>query len=66
MKDTKIMVAVIVTFILSWLAFGFLNYLLTDNTFKQAVTDMPVVLGTIILGWIPCVFVGCDLNKLLK
>ena len=65
MKQTKIMLALVATFILTWMLISFIGYIFSDCTFKECATACPTVMFMLIVGWIPCIFVGDDLNKML-
>lgn len=67
MKNTKILLAVIGTLILTWLLFGLIGYLLSDNvTFKACMIHQGTIICALGLGWIPAVIVGSDLDDTLK
>jgi hypothetical protein len=66
MKSTKIMVAVIATFILTWMSFGLLVYLLSSSmSYREVMIQPGVIMTTFFVGWIPSVIVGCDLHDRL-
>lgn len=66
MKSTKIMCAMIATFLLTWLALGTVNYLVTEDiTFRDAVTAPGIALILLTVGWVPAVIVGNDLDDYL-
>ena len=60
------MLAVIATFILTWMLISLLGYFFSDCTFKQCATASPTIMIMFIIGWIPSVFVGADLNDHLN
>ena len=65
MKNTKIMLAVVGTFIVTWLLFGLVFMLLSGNIgYRDALTDVFTVFIMIIFGWVPSVIVGSDLNSI--
>ena len=67
MKTTKIMLAVIATFLITWLTLATLAYLLSSVTdFKTCATNNGTIMFMLIFGWIPSVIVGCDLDKRYK
>lgn len=67
MKNTKILLAVIGTLILTWLLFGLIGYLLSDNvTFKACMIHPGTGFCMVLAGWIPAVIVGSDLDDTLK
>ena len=66
MKSTKIMLAVIATFILTWMSFGLLVYLLSSSmSYREVMIQPGVIMTTLFVGWIPSVIVGCDLHDRL-
>ena len=67
MKTTKIMLAVLSTFITTWLILGLLIYLLsTDVTYKQVLITPGLLMFMFALGWIPSVIVANDLDDHLS
>ena len=65
MKNTKIMLAVVGTFIVTWLLLGLAFMLLSGNIgYRDALTDIFTVFIMIIFGWVPSVIVGSDLNAI--
>ena len=66
MKTTKIMVAVIATFLITWTVVGLIGYLLSDITYKECMANGGTLMFMFIFGWIPCVIVGADLNERLE
>jgi hypothetical protein len=65
MKLTKIMLAVIATFILTWMLLAFIGYCLSDSTFKDCAKSDGAIMLMLIFGWIPAVFVGMDVDEYL-
>jgi hypothetical protein len=65
MKSTIVMLAVIATFIITWLLLSLLPYLLTDDTYKQACIEKPLLVCIFVLGWIPSLVIGIDLDERL-
>jgi hypothetical protein len=64
MKTTKIMLAVIATFLITWLAIATIAYLLASATdFRDCATNGGTLMFMLIFGWIPAVIVGCDLSE---
>ena len=64
MKTTKIMLAVIATFLITWLLFATIGYLLSDATdLKSCATHGGTLMLMLIFGWIPADIVGCDLAE---
>lgn len=61
MKSTKIMLAVIATFIITWLTLGLTTYLLTSMSYKECLIYPGIIGAMVIIGWIPSMVVGLDL-----
>jgi len=66
MKNTKIMIAVIVTAIVTWLMITCIGYFVSDVSFKEVSRSSAVLLIMFLFGWIPSVIVGCDIDERLK
>jgi hypothetical protein len=67
MKDTKIMLAVVATFLSTWTMFSLIGWLLSDNvTLRNCYTDVGTILTMFMFGWIPSVIVANDLIKKLN
>lgn len=67
MKSTKIMLAAIATFILTWLFLGFIVYMCsTGATYKDCTANVPLGLVMFVVGWIPTVIVCMDLDEKLQ
>lgn len=66
MKSTTIMLATVATFVLVWLMFATGLYLLDgDISFRDAMKDPFTMIFMIVVGWIPCIIVGQDLDERL-
>ena len=65
MKSTKIMVAVIAAFLITWTVIGLIGYLLSDGTYKECMTNGGTLMFMLIFGWIPSVILGTDLHNKL-
>jgi len=64
MKSTKIMLAVIATFLLTWLLLSSLVYLLSHGlTLKEVCGHSGIIMTMIIIGWLPSLIVASDLAK---
>lgn len=59
------MLAVIATFIITWLTFGLLFYVVSDMTYKESISNSDIGWLMLFLGWIPSLIVGFDLDKKL-
>lgn len=67
MKLTKIMLACIATFLLTWIFVAFIVYMLSDMTYKQSMTHQAVIFSVFMfLGWVPTVIVGMDLDAKIR
>ena len=67
MKSTKIMLAVIAAFLITWLFLATLAYLLSSVTdFRTCATNGGTIMFMMIFGWIPAAILGYDLDKRYK
>lgn len=66
MKATKIMLAVIATFIVTWLTLGLIFYVLSDMTYKESISNADIAYTMLFIGWVPALIVGADVNNELK
>ena len=66
MKQSKIMLAVIATILLTWCVMGMIGYLLSDLSYKECMTHGGTLMSMMIFGWIPSVILGADLDKSLE
>ena len=66
MKSTKIMLAIIATFLLTWCVMGLIGWMLSDLSYKECMTNGGTLFFFILFGWIPAIIVGADLDKNLK
>ena len=65
MKNTKIMLAAVGTFVITWLLLGLAFILLSGNIgYRESLIDTFVVFIMIIVGWIPSVIVGIDMDAI--
>jgi len=65
MKATKIMLAVIATFIVTWMSLGFIFYILSDMTYKECISNDSIKSLMLFIGWVPALIVGADLEQTL-
>jgi hypothetical protein len=63
MKTTKIMLAVIATFLTTWCVMGLIGYLLSDASYKECMIDGATLMFLLIFGWIPSVIISYDMNE---
>jgi hypothetical protein len=66
MKSTKIMLAVIATFLITWCVLGLIGWCLSDLSFKACMTHGGTLMSLLIFGWIPCIIIGTDLDNKLE
>ena len=66
MKSTKLMLAVIATFLITWCVLGSIGYLLSDLSFRDCLTHGATLMLMLLLGWIPAIVVGNDVNDQLN
>lgn len=66
MKPTKVMLSFMITYLLTWLVLGGIGWALSDMTYKQILTDQPLVVFMVVLGWLPAVVVGFDVDEKLS
>jgi hypothetical protein len=66
MKSTKLMLAVIATFLITWCVMGLIGYLLSDLSFRDCMTNGGTIMIMFIIGWIPASIVGYDVNEHLN
>lgn len=64
MKNTKLMLAVISTFLLTWLFIATVGYLLSNHyTIQQCLTDNVTITVMLMIGWLPTIPVFLDLSN---
>ncbi len=63
MRGTRIMLAVVITFIITYITFGLFHFLLSNCTFKESLTSTQVIGIMVFIGWIPAVIVGNDVRS---
>lgn len=63
MKSTKLMLAVIATFLITWCVLGSIGYLLSDLSFRDCLTHGATLMIMMLVGWIPAVIVGSDIHE---
>lgn len=66
MKSTKLMLAVIATFLSTWCVLGLIGYLLSDLSFRDCMTNGATIMIMFIIGWIPASIVGYDVSEHLN
>jgi hypothetical protein len=66
-KTTKIALACVLTTILTYLFISSIGYILSDDTsFRHCATHGGTIMFMLVLGWIPAVIVGADLDEYLS
>lgn len=63
MKHTKIMIAFLLTLLVTWLALGSIVCMVTDLTLKASLTNPGLFMVMLLFGWIPAVIVASDLDE---
>ena len=66
MKSTKIMLAVIATFLITWCVLGLIGWFVSDLSYKECMTHGAVLMVMLIFGWIPAVIIGYDLDNIIE
>ncbi len=60
------MLAVIATFLITWCVMGLIGWCVSDLLFKECLTHGGTLMLLMIVGWIPAVLVGIDVNDHLN
>ena len=66
MKTTKIMIAGVATFLLTFLLAGLVAYLLSDSSYRDCLTNPAMFFFMVVFGFIPSIVVCNDLDNLLN
>jgi len=66
MKSTKLMLAVIATLLTTWIVMGTIGWCLSDLSFRDCITHGGTLMLMLIVGWIPAIIVGNDVDDHLK
>jgi hypothetical protein len=66
MKSTKIMLAVIGTFLITWCSVGLIGYLLSSATYVECLIHPVTIMLMITFGIIPSIIVGNDIDDTLQ
>jgi hypothetical protein len=62
MKNTKLMLAAVITFLITWVLLGLIGYLLSDSiSYKECMIDQVTIFVMIVFGWVPSTLVCIDL-----
>ena len=63
MKTTKVMLAGVITFLITWCVLGLIGYLLSNNmSYKECMRNDIIIFIMFALGWIPSIIVCIDFN----
>jgi hypothetical protein len=63
MKNTKLLIVGVSTLLITWMFFGLMVYLLSDMTYKEAMTCNAVIGLNLFIGWIPLILVLDDVHN---
>ena len=67
MKDTRLMLAVIATLLITWTLMSLIGWALSDDaSLRECYTHGGTLMLMLIFGWIPSAIVACDLYKKLN
>lgn len=66
MKNTKAMIAFIITYLLFWFFIAGLAWVLTGNPYRELLSNMNVGFFSGGLGWIPAFIVVIDMHESRK
>ena len=60
------MLAVIATILITWCVMGLIGWMLSDLSYRDCMTNSATIMLMFIIGWIPSIIVGADLDKNLN
>ena len=64
MKNTKIMIVIITTFLVTWLLFSILGLIFNPGlSLREIATNNGMIMILVIFGWIPPIVVYTDIRK---
>lgn len=66
MKQTKLMLAFIATFLITWCVIGSIGWMLSDLSYRECMTHSFTFFVMLLIGWIPASIVVYDLDKILE
>ena len=66
MKSTKLMLAVIATIISTWCVLGLIGWFVSELSFKDCLTHGGTLGVMLMMGWLPAVIIGYDLDKTIE
>ena len=63
MRRTRIMLAMAITLIITFITLGVFHFLLSTGSFKESLLSNPVIGVMIFIGWVPAAIVGIDMSE---
>ena len=66
MKNTKIMVIMIATIIITWTLISLISWILSDLSLRDCYTHGLTLFLMVVFGWIPSIVIACDLDNKLE
>jgi len=66
MKSTKIMLCVVASLMATWLFIATITYFLSDLNFKSCFSAGSTIGIMLLIGWVPSIMVGSDLDSKMK
>lgn len=66
MKTTKVMLAVLITFVITCMSVGLIGYLLSDASYRECMVNGGTIMFMMVFGWIPAAVVGYDYEQYLN
>ena len=66
MKSTKIMLCLVATLITTWLFVAVITYFLSDIDFKSCFSKGSTISIMLLIGWVPSIIIGSDLDSKMK
>ena len=66
MKSTKIMLAVIATFLSTWCVLGLIGWFISDLSYKECLKHGATIMFMLMVGWLPALIVGNDLDNIIE
>ncbi len=57
------MLAVIATFLITWIVLGTIGWCMSDLSFRDCLIDGPTIVIMLVLGWVPAIIVGSDVQE---
>lgn len=66
MKSTKIMLCLVATLITTWLFIAVITYFLSDLEFESCFSAGSTIGIMLLIGWVPSIIIGSDLDSKMK